>query len=190
MCSLGVLSWAGLDVSFQRIGRASWSAEGVLRSWSAAPWVAVAGEVTVACFPAEALWLGLSNTSAPAMARLESKNGRWSREIVTPPDWQLGWLHSGIQTRPIALGHGCQSARFWLQARRAAEATPATLGVVLLAPEAWRKRFGPLDLEPIVEPAPSIRYSRIALPEGKAPTASDTLAGRRTAFTAGARTDV
>lgn len=174
MSSLGVLSWAGLEVSFQRIGRASWLTEGILRSWSAAPWVAVPGGIAVACFPVEALWLGLSNASAPVVARLESQNGRWSREIVVPPDWQLGWIQSRVQTRPIAFGRGCQSARFWLRAQRAGEATTATLSVVLLAPEAWRKRLGPLELEPVIEPAPVICYSRVVLPEGKAPAASDT----------------
>lgn len=165
MSSLGVLSWAGLEVSFQRIGRASWSAEGILRSWSAAPWGAVPGGVAIACLPVEALWLGLSNASAAATVRLESQDGRWSREIVVPPGWQLGWIESGVQTRPIALDRGCQSARFRLRAQRAAEATPATLSIVLLALEGWRKRLGPLELEPVVEPAPVARYSRVVPPE-------------------------
>jgi hypothetical protein len=174
MSSLGILSWAGLEVSFQRIGLASWSAEGILRSWSAAPWRAVPDGVAIACFPMEALWLGLSNANAPVTARLESQGGRWSREIVVPPDWQLGWIRNGVQTKPIALSRGHQSARFRLRAQRVEGPTPATLSVVLLAPEAWRKGLGPLDLEPAVEPAPVIRYSRVVLPEAKASPASDT----------------
>lgn len=173
MSSLGVLSWAGLEVSFQRIGRASWSAEGILRSWSAAPWGAVPGGVAIACLPVEALWLGLSNASAPATVRLESQNGRWSRGIVVPPDWQLGWIQRGVQTRPIALSDGCQSARFLLRAQRAAESTSATLRILLLSPESWRRRIGPLELEQVVEPAPVIRYSRVVFPEGKAAAGSD-----------------
>ncbi len=82
-----------------------------------------------------------------------------------PPSWQLGWIESGVQTRPIALSRACQSARFRLRAQRAAVATPATLSIVLLAPEAWRKRLGPLELEPVVEPAPVTRYSRVVPPE-------------------------
>jgi hypothetical protein len=173
MSNAGVLAWAGVEISFQRIGRGAWSPNGLLRSWSFAPWRTVPGGVTIACFPAEALWLGLSNAGAPATVRIESQNGRWSREVVVPPDWQLSWIGRDIQKKPIALNQGCHTARFRLRAQGPTKELSTTLGLTLLAPDAWKKRFGRIELEPAIEPAPVMRYSRVMPIEGDAPDAGD-----------------
>lgn len=142
----------GLGVSFQRIGRGSWSARGILRSWAVAPWRVVSGGVAVACFPDEAIWLGLSREGEPVAVRLASRGGKWFRELTVPPDWQLGWLASGNETRPIALARGCRSATYRLKVTRAGKAVPEQLTLTLLTPAAWEEYFGALDLTPAVEP--------------------------------------
>lgn len=161
MSNAGVLAWAGVEISFQRIGRGAWSPNELLRSWSFAPWRLVPGAVAVACLPAEALWLGLSNAEAPTTVCIESQNGLWSREVMVPPDWQLSWIGKDTQKKPIALNQGSHTARFRLRAKGPTKAPSTTIGLTLLAPEAWGKRFGRLELQPAVEPAPVIWYSRV-----------------------------
>jgi hypothetical protein len=155
---------AGLEVSFQRLGRRAWSTAGLLRSWGAAPWRSVPGGVAVACLADEALWLGLTTTAEPATVRLETADGAWVRELAVPPDWQLGWLCHDAETQPIALAVGAPCAGYRLRVMRAS--SPATQGcdLELLAPGEWRKRFGPLELAPAKEPPPVGRYSRVVPP--------------------------
>jgi len=163
-----VLSWGGLDISFQRIGLCAWASVGVLRSWAGAPWkVLRESAVAVACLPSECIWFGLTATGDEAHVRFESRGGRWVRNMYMPPDWQLAWIQSAGRERPIALRPNCRSAAFVLSVRCPKTAKPKTLAITLLAPEAWRLRVGPLRLKPAEEPALVLRYSRIMPPGGE-----------------------
>ena len=162
MASSDVLSWNGLDISFQRFGRRAWSSNAILRSWAQAPWQWISpGCLALACFPSEALWLGVTATHGAARIHFRSGRGRWTRDLVVPPDWQLSWLQSGSRKRPIALRRGCQSAVFVLSARTGRRHETKTLAVTLFAPTAWRRRVGPLELAPAQRPEPVALYSRI-----------------------------
>ncbi|MBS1134493.1 MAG: hypothetical protein H6R02_1634 [Burkholderiaceae bacterium] len=162
MASSDVLSWNGLDISFQRIGRRSWSSSAILRSWAQAPWQWISPDcLALACFPTEALWLGLTATHGAVRVHFRSGRGRWTRDLDVPPDWQLSWIQSGSRKRPIALRSGCHSAVFVLSARAARKHEPKALAVTLVAPAAWRRRIGPLKLAPAQRPEPVALYSRI-----------------------------
>jgi hypothetical protein len=165
MSSTDVLRWGGLEISFQRLGRRGWSPTGLLRSWARAPWRSVEGGVVVACLPDEAVWLGLTALDAAVSVRCESVDGAWWRELAVPPDWQLGWLQRDAATRPIDLGGDARSAAQRLVVTGASLPDPMRCGVELVSPEEWRRRFGPLDLEPAVEPPPVGRYSRVIPPD-------------------------
>jgi len=167
MSSADVLSWGGIDISFQRFGRDAWSRAGILRSWAGAPWSTLpGGGIAVACCSSECVWFGLTATGAAARVRFESGNGHWARDLNVPPDWQLGWIQSGTRKRPIALRSDCQSAAFVLSVRCPKTAAAKCLALTLLAPDAWRLRVGPLELQPAEEPEPVQLYSRIMPPAG------------------------
>lgn len=169
MSSSDVLSWGGLDISFQRIGLRSWASVGVLRSWAGAPWQRLReSAVAVACCPSECVWFGLTASSGGARVRFQSLGGRWVRDLNVPPDWQLGWIQSAGRERPIALRPDCRSAVFVLTVRCPKTARPKTLAIKLLAPEAWRLLVGPLKMKPAEEPEPVLHYSRIMPPGGEA----------------------
>jgi len=166
MSSADVLSWGGLDISFQRFGRSAWSSTGILRSWAQAPWTELPqGGIAVACFPSEALWFGLTATGTAARIRFASRSGSWTRDLDVPPDWQLGWIQSAARKRPIALRRECQSAAFVLSVRCPKTTQPKDLPITLLAPEAWKVQVGPLELQPAEEPEPVQLYSRIMPPD-------------------------
>ena len=168
MAASDVLSWSGLDISFQRLGRSAWSSRGVLRSWAQAPWERLPdGDLAVACLPGDAVWFGLTATGSAARVRFESRNGLWVRELDVPPDWQLGWIQTARRKRPIALRSGCQSASFVLSVRCPKAARPNALAILLLAPDAWRRLIGPLQLDPAEEPEPVGLYSRIMPARGE-----------------------
>ncbi len=164
MSDAGALHWAGLEISFQRIGRKGWSSTGLLRSWAIAPWHSVGAGVVVACRADEVVWLGLTATNDPASVQCESADGAWQRELTVPPDWQLGWLQRDSERRPVDLAGGVQCAAYRFRVTRASLQAPLVCEFELLAPEEWRRRFGPLELEPAVEPPPVGRYSRIIPP--------------------------
>lgn len=181
MADYGVLNWAGLEISFQRLGRVAWSADGIVRSWAQAPWSRLsADEIAVASLPDEALWLGLNATGAAVRVRLRSRGGRWQRELKVPPDWQLAWLAEsaaggaaegaadGGRRQPIALRRGCRSASYVLEVRRRATAAARVMALRLLAPDAWRRMIGPLQIAPAEEPEEVMLYSRI-MPAGPPP---------------------
>lgn len=169
MSSSDVLSWGGLDISFQRLGRSAWSSTGVLRSWAGAPWKRLSEcAVAVACLHSECIWFGLTAGGDGTHVRFESRGGSWVRDLDVPPDWQLGWIQREGRQRPIALRPNCRSAAFVLSARCSNAVEPATLAITLLAPEAWRVRVGPLELVPAEEPELVLRYSRIMPPGGDA----------------------
>lgn len=164
-----MLSWDGLEISFQRIDLGAWASGRVLRSWAGAPWKRTSERaVAVACLPTECVWFGLSAGGVDARVRLQSRGGRWVRDLDVPPDWQLGWVQSAGRERPIALRPNRRSAAFMLFVRCPKSAKPQTLAITLLAPEAWVQRVGPLLLEPATEPEPVLRYSRIMTPGGEA----------------------
>lgn len=171
MADAGVLCWAGIEISFQRLGRAAWTADGIVRSWAQAPWSQLsASEIAVALLPDEALWLGLNATGSAVHAALRSRGAGWQRALKVPPDWQLAWLApagavDGSRRRPIALQRGCRSASFVLEARRRANAPARVMALTLLAPDAWRRTIGPLQIAPAVEPEDVMLYSRI-MPAG------------------------
>jgi len=172
MASTDVLHWAGLEISFQRLGRAGWSAVTVVRSWAQAPWHRLsADEVAVASLPDEVLWLGLNATGRAACVRLRSRGGRWSRMLKVPPDWQLAWLQAeegaagSGRKRPIALRRGCQSASFALEVCCPGNARPTATTLTLLAPDVWRRIVGPPEIAPAEQPEEVMLYSRI-MPAG------------------------
>jgi hypothetical protein len=146
MSGAGALRWAGLEISFQRLGRSGWSSMGLLRSWAGATWRRVEGGVAVACCADDVVWLGLTATDDPASVRCESADGTWHRELAVPPDWQLGWLQRDASTRPIDLTGGVRCSAYRLRVTRASLQTPLDCDLELLAPEEWRRRFGPLEL--------------------------------------------
>jgi hypothetical protein len=165
MASSDVLSWNGLDISFQRTGRGAWSGSAILRSWAQAPWQWTSpARLALACFPTEVLWLGLTATHGAARVHFQSGRRRWTRDLDVPPDWQLSWIQSGSRKCPIALRRGCHSAVFVLSARAARKHETKTLTVTLVAPTAWRRRIGPLELAPAHQPEPVALYSRIMPP--------------------------
>lgn len=168
MSSSGVLSWGGLDVSFQRLGLRAWTSVGLLRSWAGAPWKRLReSTVVVACLPSECIWFGLTAEGDGARVRFASRGGRWVRELSVPPDWQLGWIQNAGRERPIALRPECRSSAFVLSVHCPPTAEASTVAITLLAPDAWRLRVGPLELTPAEEPEPVPRYSRIMPPGGE-----------------------
>lgn len=170
MATSDALHWAGLEISFQRLARRAWSAATVVRSWDQCPWQRRSDhDLAVAILPDEVVWLGLNTTGRAAQVRLSSRGGRWSRTLAVPPDWQLAWLsHDGADSRrrqPIALRRGCGSASFVIEVRRAGAVRPQMTTLTLLAPEAWRRTLGPLNISPAEQPEDVLQYSRI-MPAG------------------------
>lgn len=163
-----MLSWGGLDISFQRFGLSAWASVGVLRSWAGAPWKLLhESTVAVACLPSEGVWFGLTAITDAARVRFESRSGRWVRELNVPPDWQLGWILSAGRARPIALRPNCRSSAFVLSVRCPKTAKQKSLAITLLAPERWMQRVGSLELRPAEKPEPVELYSRIMPPRGE-----------------------
>jgi hypothetical protein len=160
----GLLHWAGLELSFQRLGRRGWSPTGLLRSWAVASWRSIDGGVAIACRADEVIWLGLTATAGAVAVRCESEDGAWSRELAVPPDWQLGWLRRVEESRPIDLAGDARRAACRLYVTQAPGSEPQCCTLELLAPDEWRRRFGPLELEPAAGPPPVGRYSRIIPP--------------------------
>lgn len=166
-----MLSVAGLEITFHRLGAAGWTPGAVLRSWADAPWRLLQdNSIAVACLHGEMIWLGLTNTAAAATVTLTAADGRATRSLCVPPDWQLGWLLNGEgdgerdgeeQAKPIALHHGATSAAYRLALERAQPPASDTRALVLLSPAAWAAQFGPLQLAPAEMPPPVERYSRI-----------------------------
>lgn len=169
-----MLCWAGLEISFQRLGRAAWSADGIVRSWAQAPWCRLSADaIAVASLPDEVLWLGLNATGGAVRGRLRSRSGRWERALKVPPDWQVAWLAAGGaadggRRQPIGLRRGCQSATYVLEVRQRATAEASVMAVTLLAPDTWCRKTGQSPIAPADEPEEVMLYSRI-MPAGPPP---------------------
>lgn len=162
MCSSDTLPWDGLQISFQRYSRSVWSANKIIRSWACAPWKLIGEDrVAVACFPNEAIWFGMTVTGAAVRIRLESRSGRWVRDMRVPPEWQLSWIQQGDRKRPIALRPDCQSAFFTMSVRGSKQTKTRNLEITLLVPDAWRRKLGELEIVLAEEPEAVALYSRI-----------------------------
>lgn len=160
-----MLSFAGLEISFHRLGRAGWLPDTVLRSWAEVPWQLLEDGVAVACLPCEVIWLGLTNmASPPATVTLTASEGRATRSLLVPPDWQLAWLLDGEgRAEPIALNNA-PSVTYRLNLKRPNKAGFNSFDIALLSPAEWAAHFEPLDLKPAELPPPVLRYSRVVRP--------------------------
>ena len=167
-CPSFLLSFAGLEFSFHRIGRAGWADDTVLRSWADAPWRMGDGLLSVACQPEEFVWLGIGNVGATATVVLTALNGSSTRTMSVPPEWQLGWLIGDDSQRwPIGLLGG-ETANYRLEVNRTYPISPTATHLTLLSPSAWSERFEPLELSSAEAPPPVPLYSRIVRTKGAA----------------------
>ena len=156
-----LLSFAGLELSFHRIGRVGWADDTVLRSWADAPWRMEDGLLAVACQPEEFVWLGIGNADATATVVLTALNGSSARTMSVPPEWQLGWLIADdSQRRPIGL-FGDTTANYRLEVIRTYPVSPTETLLALLSPSAWSERFESLELSSAEVPPPVPLYSRV-----------------------------
>lgn len=161
-----MFSVAGLEFSFHRLGRAGWLPDTVMRSWAEVPWQPLEDGVAVACLPSEVIWLGLTNIASPATVTLTASEGRASRSLLVPPDWQLAWLLDGEgRAEPIALNNA-SSITYRLNLQRTNKGGFNSFDLALLSPTAWTAHFEPLDLTPAESPPPVLRYSRVVRPAG------------------------
>lgn len=160
-----MISVAGLDISFHRLGREGWSTESVLRSWAEAKCQIFEDGIVVACLPSEVIWLGLTNTAERASVVLTSLSDCSTRSLLVPPDWQLGWLLDldGKQ-KPLALAEA-SSAIYRLEVRRTNPDKSTSVDLSLISPADWPSHLEPLNLTPAAVPPPVPRYSRIVRPK-------------------------
>jgi hypothetical protein len=140
------LSIAGLSMVLQRIGLAHWSAEGVLRSWAAAPVHVAAGRVAVPCAADEAVWIGFwldDNAESAAVTVTDKLSGR-SASAHWPESYQLAALEGG-SPKPIYRGTDRPSREFEVEVlvtARPGKAVRERFQLCLLEPRAWALESG------------------------------------------------
>lgn len=155
------LSFAGLEFSFHRLGREAWlrvhcCVVGPMRPGRRCP-----SGIALACLSHEVVWLGIGQTGASAELMMIALDGRSSRRLRVPPDWQLAWLLDA-DGRPVPLRPDeAARSRYRLEVRRDSAVAPQALEVHVLAPSALLASLAAVELASAQEPPPVQRYSHI-----------------------------